>query len=131
MDVHVFNNDPDLIHSPQGRLFVTPQASATGMPMVHQVTPSGAVATIGVVDKEGGRNVFHGLYGNRPWELVHILDQAEKERLLKEQDKAREALSASTEFKAQLRRALAGSVNPAEEMEKAMAMVRHGKRFIR
>lgn len=130
MDTHLFNNDPDLVHAPQGRLFVTPPTNANGLPMVHQVHPvSGQVSTVGVVDKDGGRNVFHGLYGNRPWELVHILDQAAKEHEMKEQSKARDAQSASAEFKAQLRRVLAGTVNPAEELARALGTMKARNRF--
>lgn len=126
MDLAAINEDPDLHHTPFGRVLVS-RAHGGGVAMCSiEHEASGMPMIVGLL--RDGAGVFDGLHGKRQWEAWHVLDKAERYRLSQE---ARQELSLQdhrADFRRAIDKSLARVVDGRDMLAAAMSRTKRGPR---
>jgi len=125
MNLGAINEDPDLHHTPFGRVTVS-RSSAGGAPMVsltHEQTGTPYVVGL-LVD---GAVVVDGLHGKRQWEAWHVLDKAERQRLREESRQELALEDHRADFRREINKSLAAVVDGRDLLAAAMALPRPRK----
>jgi hypothetical protein len=122
MNLSAINDDPDLHHTPFGRVTVS-RGPAGGAPLVsieHEQT--GTPMVIGLLRDDAG--VFDGLHGKRQWEAWHVLEKAERQRLQAESRAELSLEDQRIDFRRELNAALAAKVDGRDLLISAMSRFR-------
>jgi len=126
MDLAAINDDPDLHHTPFGRVLVSRAHGGSVAMCSIEHESSGMPMVVGLL--RDGAGVFDGLHGKRQWEAWHVLDKAERYRLSQE---ARQELSLQdhrADFRRAIDKSLARVVDGRDMLAAAMSRTKRGPR---
>jgi hypothetical protein len=123
MDLAAINDDPDLHHTPFGRVLVS-RAHGGGVPMCSiEHAASGMPMVVGLL--RDGAGVFDGLHGKRQWEAWHVLDKAERFRIREEMQRELSLEDHRADFRREINKSLARVTDGRELLAAAMALPKH------
>jgi hypothetical protein len=122
MDLAAINADPDLQHTPFGRVLVS-RSPGGGVPLCSiEHEASGTPMVVGLL--RDGAGVFDGLHGKRQWEAWHVLEKAERHRLREEMRRELSLDDHRADFRREINKKLAATVDGRDLLAAAMSLPR-------
>lgn len=120
MNLYAINDDPDLHHTPFGRVTVSrfPSGGDPIVTLTHEQT--GSPYIVGLLHP--GAVVLDGLHGKRAWEAWHVLDKAERNRISEEQRRELDIEDHRADFRRAINKSLAAVVDGRDLLAAAMAL---------
>ena len=116
MDIVAINADPDMRHTPLGRVSLQQPRVGGAVFVVLQREHDNKHAMVGVVDASTGRGVMDALYGKRQWEAQHLAVLAERTRIDGEQSRDREIQQRRADFRRELDKKMSASVDGRDKV---------------